>query len=322
MATPSASTRPGRGRIYGSITETIGDTPLVRLNRLPQMQGIKAQILAKLEFFNPISSVKDRIGVSMIEAMEADGRVGPDTVLIEPTSGNTGIALAFVAAARGYRLILTMPDSMSVERRKMLALLGAELVLTPAAQGMNGAVARAEELAREIKNAVIPQQFKNPANPEIHRRTTAEEIWNDTNGGVDVFVSGIGTGGTITGVGQVLKKLKPAVKIVAVEPEDSPLLSQGRAGSHKIQGIGANFVPEILDRSVIDEVLTVGNQASFDTARALARYEGIPCGISSGAAVAAALRLGARPEMEGKMVVVVVPDFAERYLSTALFEGL
>jgi cysteine synthase len=322
MATPSASTRPGRGRIYGSITETIGDTPLVRLNRLPQMQGIKAQILAKLEFFNPISSVKDRIGVSMIEAMEADGRVGPDTVLIEPTSGNTGIALAFVAAARGYRLILTMPDSMSVERRKMLALLGAELVLTPAAQGMNGAVARAEELAREIKNAVIPQQFKNPANPEIHRRTTAEEIWNDTNGGVDVFVSGIGTGGTITGVGQVLKKLKPAVKIVAVEPEDSPLLSQGRAGPHKIQGIGANFVPEILDRSVIDEVLTVGNQASFDTARALARYEGIPCGISSGAAVAAALRLGARPEMEGKMVVVVVPDFAERYLSTALFEGL
>jgi cysteine synthase len=322
MATPSASTRPGRGRIYGSITETIGDTPLVRLNRLPQMQGIKAQILAKLEFFNPISSVKDRIGVSMIEAMEADGRVGPDTVLIEPTSGNTGIALAFVAAARGYRLILTMPDSMSVERRKMLALLGAELVLTPAAQGMNGAVARAEELAREIKNAVIPQQFKNPSNPEIHRRTTAEEIWNDTNGGVDVFVSGIGTGGTITGVGQVLKKLKPAVKIVAVEPEDSPLLSQGRAGSHKIQGIGANFVPEILDRSVIDEVLTVGNQAAFDTARALARYEGIPCGISSGAAVAAALRLGARPEMEGKMVVVVVPDFAERYLSTALFEGL
>jgi cysteine synthase A len=322
MATPSASSRPGRGHIYGSITETTGDTPLVRLVRLPQMQGIKAQILAKLEFFNPISSVKDRIGVSMIEAMEADGRVGPDTVLIEPTSGNTGIALAFVAAARGYRLILTMPDSMSVERRKMLALLGAELVLTPAALGMNGAVSRAEELAREIKNAVIPQQFKNPANPEIHRRTTAEEIWNDTDGGVDAFVSGIGTGGTITGVGQVLKKLKPAVKIIAVEPEDSPLLSQGRAGPHKIQGIGANFVPEILDRSVIDEVLTVSNQAAFDTARALARYEGIPCGISSGAAVAAALRLGARPEMDGKMIVAVVPDFAERYLSTPLFEGL
>jgi cysteine synthase A len=322
MANPSASRRPGRGRIYGSITETIGDTPLVRLRRLPQMQGLKAQILAKLEFFNPISSVKDRIGVSMIEAMEADGRVGPDTVLIEPTSGNTGIALAFVAAARGYRLILVMPDSMSVERRKMLALLGAELVLTPAAGGMTGAVTRAEELAREIKNAVIPQQFKNPANPDIHRRTTAEEIWNDTDGGVDAFVAGIGTGGTITGVGQVLKRLKPAVKIVAVEPEDSPLLSQGRAGPHKIQGIGANFIPEILDRSVIDEVLTASNQAAFDTARALARYEGIPGGISSGAAVAVALRLGARPEMDGKMIVVVVPDFAERYLSTPLFEGL
>jgi cysteine synthase len=322
MANPSASRRPGRGRIYGSITETIGDTPLVRLNRLPQMQGIKAQILAKLEFFNPISSVKDRIGVSMIEAMEADGRVGPDTVLIEPTSGNTGIALAFVAAARGYRLILVMPDSMSVERRKMLALLGAELVLTPAAGGMTGAVTRAEELAREIKNAVIPQQFKNPANPDIHRRSTAEEIWNDTDGGVDAFVAGIGTGGTITGVGQVLKRLKPAVKIIAVEPEDSPLLSQGRAGPHKIQGIGANFIPEILDRSVIDEVLTASNQAAFDTARALARYEGIPGGISSGAAVAVALRLGARPEMDGKMIVVVVPDFAERYLSTPLFEGL
>jgi cysteine synthase A len=322
MANPSASRRPGRGRIYGSITETIGDTPLVRLNRLPQMQGIKAHVLAKLEFFNPISSVKDRIGVSMIEAMEADGRVGPDTVLIEPTSGNTGIALAFVAAARGYRLILVMPDSMSVERRKMLALLGAELVLTPAAGGMTGAVTRAEELAREIKNAVIPQQFKNPANPDIHRRTTAEEIWNDTDGGVDAFVAGIGTGGTITGVGQVLKRLKPAVKIIAVEPEDSPLLSQGRAGPHKIQGIGANFIPEILDRSVIDEVLTASNQAAFDTARALARYEGIPGGISSGAAVAVALRLGARPEMDGKMIVVVVPDFAERYLSTPLFEGL
>ena len=326
-ATPTASTSassaaPGRGRIFDSITQTIGDTPLVRLNRLPQMQGIKAEILAKLEFFNPISSVKDRIGVSMIEAMEADGRVGPDTVLIEPTSGNTGIALAFVAAARGYRLILVMPDSMSIERRKMLALLGAELVLTPAAQGMSGAVNRADELAREINNAVIPQQFKNPANPEIHRRTTAEEIWNDTKGAVDFFVAGIGTGGTITGVGQVLKARKPGVKIVAVEPEDSSLLSQGRAGSHKIQGIGANFVPEILDRSVIDEILTVGNQTAFDTARALARYEGMPCGISAGAAVAAALRLGARPDMEGKMIVAIIPDFAERYLSTALFEGL
>jgi cysteine synthase len=320
--TTVSNSRPGRGRIFDSITQTIGDTPLVRLNRLPLMQGIKAHILAKLEFFNPISSVKDRIGVSMIEAMEADGRVGPDTVLIEPTSGNTGIALAFVAAARGYRLILVMPDSMSIERRRMLALLGAELVLTPAAQGMTGAVNRAEELAREINNAVIPQQFRNPANPDIHRRTTAEEIWNDTNGGVDVFVAGVGTGGTITGVGQVLKARKPAVKVVAVEPEDSPLLSQGRAGPHKIQGIGANFVPEILDRSVIDEVFTVANQTAFDTARALARYEGIPAGISAGAAIAAALRLGARPEMDGKMIVAVVPDFAERYLSTALFEGL
>jgi cysteine synthase A len=320
---PAASTsRPGRGRVFDSITQTIGDTPLVRLNRLPQMQGIRAQVLAKLEFFNPISSVKDRIGVSMIEAMEADGRVGPDTVLIEPTSGNTGIALAFVAAARGYRLILVMPDSMSIERRKMLALLGAELVLTPAAQGMTGAVNRAAELAREINNAVIPQQFSNPANPDIHRRTTAEEIWNDTDGGVDAFVAGVGTGGTITGVGQVLKARKPAVKIVAVEPEDSPLLSQGRAGPHKIQGIGANFVPDILDRAVIDEVLTVGNQTAFDTARALARYEGMPCGISAGAAISAALRLAARPEMDGKMIVAVVPDFAERYLSTALFEGL
>jgi cysteine synthase len=321
MATP-ISARPGRGRIYGSITETIGDTPLVRLKRLTQMQGIDAEILAKLEFFNPISSVKDRIGVSMIDAMEADGRVGPDTVLIEPTSGNTGIGLAFVAAARGYRLILVMPESMSIERRKILALLGAELVLTPAAGGMNAAVAKAEELVRETKNAVMPQQFKNPANPEIHRLTTAEEIWNDTNGAIDVFVAGIGTGGTITGVGQVLKERKPEVKIVAVEPEDSPLLSQGRAGSHKIQGIGANFVPEILDRSVIDEVLTASNQVAFETARALARYEGIPCGISAGAAVAAALQLGARPEMAGKMIVVVIPDFAERYLSTALFDGL
>src|SRR3984957_3803316 len=320
--TSTTDARPGRGRVFNSITDTIGDTPIVRLNRLPQQRGVKADILAKLEFFNPIASVKDRIGVSMIDAMEAEGAITPDTVLVEPTSGNTGIALAFVAAARGYRLILVMPDSMSEERRKMLALLGAELVLTPAAGGMTGAVTRAAELAREIKNAVIPQQFENPANPDIHRRTTAEEIWNDTDGGVDAFVAGIGTGGTITGVGQVLKKLKPAVKIVAVEPEDSPLLSQGRAGPHKIQGIGANFIPEILDRSVIDEVLTASNQAAFDTARALARYEGIPGGISSGAAVAVALRLGARPEMDGKMIVVVVPDFAERYLSTPLFEGL
>jgi cysteine synthase A len=312
----------GRGRIYDSITDTIGETPIVRLSRLPQLQGVKANILAKLEFFNPIGSVKDRIGVAMIDALEAEGRVGPDTVLIEPTSGNTGIALAFVAAARGYRLILVMPDSMSIERRKMLALLGAELVLTPAAQGMSGAVAKADELAREIPNAVIPQQFKNPANPDIHRRTTAEEVWNDTNGAIDVFVSGVGTGGTITGVGQVLKPRKPSLRIIAVEPEDSPVLSGGKPGPHKIQGIGAGFVPDVLDRSVIDEVVTVSNQTSFDTARALARYEGIPGGISSGAAVAAALKVGARPEYADKNIVVVLPSFAERYLSTALFEGL
>lgn len=317
-----AAPRPGRGRVFGSITETIGDTPLVRLNRLPQMKGVKAHIIAKLEFFNPLASVKDRIGVSMIDAMEADGTLTADTVLIEPTSGNTGIALAFVAAARGYRLILTMPDSMSIERRKMLLLLGAELVLTPAAQGMRGAIAKAEELAREIGRAVIPQQFKHPANPEIHRRTTAEEIWNDTHGEVDVFVAGIGTGGTITGVGQVLKPRKPSLRIVAVEPEDSAILSGGQPGPHKIQGIGAGFIPDILDRSVIDEVITVANQTAFDTARALARYEGIPAGISSGAAVAAALEVGARAEMAGKNVVVVLPSFAERYLSTALFEDL
>ncbi|MFO1100129.1 MAG: cysteine synthase A [Xanthobacteraceae bacterium] len=321
-AAPSTSRMVGRGRVYDSITDTIGDTPIVRLNRLPQLQGIKANILAKLEFFNPIASVKDRIGVAMIDALEAEGRVGPETVLIEPTSGNTGIALAFVAAARGYRLILVMPDSMSIERRKMLALLGAELVLTPAAQGMSGAVAKADELAREIPNAVIPQQFKNPANPDIHRRTTAEEVWNDTDGAIDAFVSGVGTGGTITGVGQVLKPRKPSLRIIAVEPEDSPVLSGGKPGPHKIQGIGAGFVPDVLDRSIIDEVVTVSNQTAFETARALARYEGIPGGISSGAAVAAALKVGARPEFAGKNIVAVLPSFAERYLSTALFEGL
>ena len=321
-AAPSTSRMVGRGRVYDSITDTIGDTPIVRLNRLPQLQGIKANILAKLEFFNPIASVKDRIGVAMIDALEAEGLLGPETVLIEPTSGNTGIALAFVAAARGYRLILVMPDSMSIERRKMLALLGAELVLTPAAQGMSGAVAKADELAREIPNSVIPQQFKNPANPDIHRRTTAEEVWNDTHGAIDAFVSGVGTGGTITGVGQVLKPRKPSLRIIAVEPEDSPVLSGGKPGPHKIQGIGAGFVPDVLDRSIIDEVVTVSNQTAFETARALARYEGIPGGISSGAAVAAALKVGARPEFAGKNIVAVLPSFAERYLSTALFEGL
>jgi cysteine synthase A len=319
-AVPAATA--GRGRVYNSITETIGDTPLVQLNRLPKQRGVEARILAKLEFFNPIGSVKDRIGVSMIEAMEEAGVLKPTTVLVEPTSGNTGIALAFVAASRGYRLILVMPESMSVERRKMLALLGAELVLTPAAQGMRGAVAKAEELVKELPDAIIPQQFRNPANPDIHRRTTAEEIWNDTGGAVDVVVSGVGTGGTITGVGQVLKARKPGLRMVAVEPEDSPVLSGGQPGPHKIQGIGAGFVPDVLDRSVIDEVVTVGNQTAFETARAVARLEGIPVGISSGAALAAAFEVGARPEMAGKTIVVIIPSFAERYLSTALFEGL
>jgi cysteine synthase A len=315
--------KPGRGRIYDSITQTIGDTPLVRLHRMPKEAGAKADILLKLEFFNPLSSVKDRIGVNMIEAMERQGIIAPGkTVLIEPTSGNTGIALAFVAAARGYHLILVMPDSMSLERRKMLLLLGAELELTPAAQGMKGAIARAEELAREHKKSIIPQQFKNPANPAIHRATTAEEIWNDTGGNIDVFVAGVGTGGTITGVGQVLKPRKPSLRVVAVEPTDSPVLSGGQPGPHKIQGIGAGFVPDILDRAVIDEVAKVTNEESFATARALARLEGIPGGISSGAAVAAACAIGARDGMAGKQIVVIVPSFAERYLSTALFEGL
>ena len=314
--------KPGRGRIFDSITQTIGDTPVVRLNRLPAQRGVKANILAKLEFFNPISSVKDRIGVSMIEAMEAAGVLKPDTVLVEPTSGNTGIALAFVAAARGYRLILVMPESMSIERRKMLTLLGAELVLTEPGQGMRGAVAKAEQLIAELKNAAMPQQFRNLANPKIHRETTAEEIWNDTKGEIDAFVAGVGTGGTITGVGQALKPRRASLKVIAVEPEDSPVLSGGQPGPHKIQGIGAGFVPEVLDRAVIDEVVTVGNQTAFDTARALAKFEGIPGGISSGAAVAAALEIGARPEYAGKNIVVIVPSFAERYLSTALFEGL
>jgi cysteine synthase A len=284
---------------------------------------VSANLLAKLEFFNPIGSVKDRIGVNMIDALEAAGRIDPSkTVLVEPTSGNTGIALAFVAAARGYRLMLVMPESMSMERRKMLALLGAELVLTPAGQGMKGAIAKAHEIVTQTPGAIIPQQFENPANPDIHRRTTAEEIWNDTNGAVDVLVSGVGTGGTITGVGQVLKARKPDVRIVAVEPEDSPVLSGGSPGPHKIQGIGAGFVPPVLDKSVIDEVITVGNQTAFDAARLLARLEGIPVGISSGAAVAAAIEIGGQPEMSGKNIVIIIPSFAERYLSTALFEGL
>ena len=314
--------KPGRGRVYGAITETVGNTPLVRLNRLPALHGARAEILVKLEFFNPISSVKDRIGVAMIDALEAEGRIGPDTVLIEPTSGNTGIALAFTAAARGYRLILVMPESMSIERRKMLALLGAELELTPAAAGMKGAVARAEELARDLPDAIIPQQFENPANPAIHRATTAEEIWNDTAGNIDAFVAAVGTGGTITGIGQALKQHKPGLHVAAVEPEDSPVLSGGAPGPHKIQGIGAGFVPGILDRAVIDEVIQIANDTAFETARALARSEGIPAGISSGANVAAALQLASREAFAGKTIVTVLPSFAERYLSTALFDGL
>ncbi len=313
----------GRGRIYESITQTIGDTPLVRIDRTGKEKGVVARLVAKLEFFNPISSVKDRIGVSMIDALEAEGKIAPGRgVLVEPTSGNTGIALAFVAAARGYKLILVMPESMSVERRKMLALLGAELVLTPAAQGMKGSIAKAQEIIEATPGAVMPQQFENPANPDIHRRTTAEEIWNDTNGEVDIVVSGVGTGGTITGVGEVLKARKPSVRMVAVEPEDSAVLSGGAPGPHKIQGLGAGFVPAILDRSVIDEIVVVGNQTAFDTARLVARLEGIPVGISSGAAVAAAIDVGRRPENAGKTIVIIIPSSAERYLSTALFEGL
>ena len=322
MSDHATSRKPGRGRIYASITDTVGDTPLVRLDRIAKDSGVKANLLAKLEFFNPIASVKDRIGVAMIDALEADGVLTPGTTLIEPTSGNTGIGLAFVAAARGYRLIMVMPESMSIERRKMLALLGVQLELTPAGGGMKAAIARAEELKASITGSIIPQQFKNPANPDIHRKTTAEEIWNDTDGHVDYFVSGVGTGGTITGVGQVLKARNPLVKVVAVEPEDSPVLSGGQPGPHKIQGIGAGFVPDILDRAVIDEVITVGNQSAFDMARKLARVEGIPTGISSGAAVTAAVELAKRPDMAGKNIVIIIPSFAERYLSSALFDGL
>ncbi len=319
----SETRKRGRGRIYDSITDTIGDTPIVRLDKLAREKGVKANLLAKLEFFNPISSVKDRIGVAMIESLEAQGKIKPgQSTLIEPTSGNTGIALAFAAAAKGYRLILTMPETMSVERRKMLKLLGAELVLTEGAKGMKGAIAKAEELAATIPDSVIPQQFENPANPEIHRKTTAEEIWNDTDGTVDILVSGIGTGGTITGAGQVLKQKKPSIKVVAVEPADSPILSGGNPGPHKIQGIGAGFAPAILDKSVYDEVVTVTNDDAFANARLVARLEGVPVGISSGAALTAAIQIGQREENAGKNIVVIIPSFAERYLSTALFEGL
>ena len=310
------------GKIYDDITQTIGGTPLVRLSRIAAEAGVEADICGKLEFFNPIASVKDRIGVAMIEALEEQGRIKPGDTLIEPTSGNTGIALAFAAAAKGYKLILCMPESMSIERRKMLAFLGAKMDLTPPGEGMKGAIARAEALVAETPGAVMPQQFANPANPEIHKRTTAEEIWADTGGKVDVFISGVGTGGTITGTGLILKERNPDAKIVAVEPEDSPVLSGGPAGPHKIQGIGAGFVPAILQTDLIDEVLTIGNQTAFDTARRLALVEGIPGGISSGAAVAAAIEIAERPEMKGKRIVVILPSFAERYLSTALFDGL
>jgi cysteine synthase len=312
-----------RGKIYDSILDTIGATPLVRVRRLAAEFGVKADIVGKLEFFNPLSSVKDRIGLAMIEAAELEGKIEPGkTTLIEPTSGNTGIALAFVAAAKGYRLILTMPESMSVERRKMLKLLGAELELTPASEGMKGAIRKAEELATTTPNAFITQQFKNLANPEIHRNTTAEEIWRDTDGKADILISGVGTGGTLTGVGEVIKARKPDFKVIAVEPEDSPVLSGGLPGPHKIQGIGAGFVPDVLKSDLIDEVLRISNQRAFEIARKVARVEGLPVGISSGAALAAAIEVGQRPENEGKLIVVIIPSFAERYLSTALFEGL
>jgi cysteine synthase A len=314
--------RKGRGRVYDSIIDTLGDTPLVRLPRLSSLEKPKGEVLAKLEFFNPLGSVKDRIGAAMIEALEAQGVLKPGATLIEPTSGNTGIALAFVAAAKGYPLILTMPESASIERRKMLALLGARLELTPAEKGMKGAVARAQELLAETPGAIMPQQFESKANPLVHRVSTAEEIWNDTEGKVDAVVAGVGTGGTITGVGQVLKARKPTLKMVAVEPTASPVLSGGAPGPHKIQGIGAGFVPAILDRQVIDEVIQVSNEDSFTWARRAAKVEGLPVGISSGAALKAAFELAARDDYAGKTVVAIIPSFAERYLSTALFEGL
>jgi cysteine synthase A len=314
--------KPGRGRVYASITETIGDTPIVEVSRMAGEYGTGAKIFAKLEFFNPIASVKDRIGVAILDALQTQGKIKADTVLVEPTSGNTGIALAFACAARGLELVLCMPESMSLERRKMLSLLGAKLELTPAEQGMKGAIARAQELLAANETWVMPQQFENPANPEIHRRTTAEEIWNDMDGKVDAVVSGVGTGGTFTGIASVLKPRKDGLKMIAVEPEDSPILSGGEPGPHKIQGIGAGFVPGNMDTQYLDEVVTIGNETAFETARQLARVEGIPGGISTGAAMAAALEVGGRADMAGKNIVVILPSFAERYLSTALFEGL
>ncbi len=314
--------RPLRGRIYDSIAETIGNTPLVRIPRIAAAEGIKADVCLKLEFFNPIASVKDRIGVSMILALERDGKLQPGGTVIEPTSGNTGVGLAFMCAARGYKLILTMPESASPERRKMMRFLGAEVDLTPREKGMNGAIGRANELLAQTPGAVMPNQFGNPANPEIHRNTTAEEIWHDTEGQVDAIVSGVGTGGTLTGVGQVLKKRRPGLRMIAVEPEASPVLSGGKPGPHPLQGIGAGFVPDILGTDLIDETIQVTNEESFANARRLASEEGIPAGISSGSALAATLKLARRPEMAGKRIVTIIPSFAERYISTALFEGL
>ncbi len=304
--------------IYDDITRTVGGTPLVRLNSLTK--GLDAALLAKLEMNNPLGSVKDRIGVSMIEAAETKGLIRQDSVIVEPTSGNTGIALAFVCAVKKYRLILTMPETMSIERRKLLKHLGADLILTPGSEGMKGAIKRAKEIVAETKNAYMPDQFSNPANPEIHRKITAEEIWRDTDGGVDILVSGVGTGGTITGVSEVIKKRKPSFKSVAVEPADSPVLSGGKPGPHKIQGIGAGFVPEVLNTKIIDEIITVTNDEAFETARSVARYEGILCGISSGAAVQAAFKIACRPENKGKQIVVILPSTGERYLSTDLFK--